>query len=298
MFTLPKSLSFMNKILLLSIIFVATLAMKTDKPAYRLFEKEGKSSSWKELMKSASEADIVFFGELHDNPICHWLEYELTAGLYQEKGKNLMLGAEMFESDNQLIMNEYLAGRIKEKNFEAEARLWPNYKSGYKKLVNFARDSSLMFIATNVPRRYASMVNEGGFEALNTLEAAAFPLIAPLPVKYDSTLACYADMVKMMGDAPSHATQNIACAQAIKDATMAYFIAKNHTRGKTFLHFNGTYHSERFQGIIWYLKQIDPSLKIVTIASVEQTDVEELEKTSEGLADFILAIPETMGKTQ
>ncbi len=288
----------MKKILLLSIFLTVFLSMKNDNPAYKLFDEKGKNATYKELVKAASEADIVFFGELHDNPICHWLEYELTADLYDARGKNLVLGAEMFESDNQLIVNEYLAGLIKEKSFETEARLWPNYKTDYKRILNFARDSSLSFIATNIPRRYASMVNKSGFEILSTLHKAALQYIAPLPVKYDSTLACYAEMAKMMGDAPAHVTMNIARAQAMKDATMAHFILKNFTKGKTFLHFNGSYHSDRFQSILWYLQQADPKLKIVTISSVEQADVEDLKKESEGLANFIIVVPETMSKTQ
>jgi uncharacterized iron-regulated protein len=272
--------------------------MKNDKPAYRLFDEKGKNASYKDMIKEASEADIVFFGELHDNPICHWLEYEVTADLYAAKGKNLMLGAEMFESDNQLILNEYLGGLIKEKNFETEARLWPNYKTDYKRLLNFARDSSISFTATNIPRRYAAMVNKSGFEILNTLDKNALQFIAPLPINYDSALACYADMAKMMGDSPSHVTSNICRAQAMKDATMAHFILQNFSKGKTFLHFNGSYHSDRFQSIIWYLKQADPSLKIVTISSVEQADVDELKKESEGLANFIIVVAETMSKSQ
>lgn len=223
---------------------------------------------------------------------------ELTADLYAERGKNLILGAEMFESDNQLIVNEYLGGFIKEKDFESQARLWPNYKTDYKRLLNFARDSSLAFIATNIPRRYAAMVNKSGAETLNTLDKEAYKFIAPLPLNYDSTLSCYADMYKMMGDAPTHATRNIASAQNSKDATMAYFILKNFTKGKTFLHFNGSYHSDKFQSILWHLKQADPNLKIVTISSVEQANMDELKKESEGLANFIIVIPETMSKTQ
>jgi len=288
----------MKKALLLSIAFIALLSMKYDKPAYRIFDQYGKATSYKELLKDASEADIVFFGELHDNPICHWLEYELTADLYAVKGSNLILGAEMFESDNQLIVNEYLAGQIKEKNFESETRLWPNYKTDYKRLLNFARDSSLKFIATNIPRRYAAMVNKSGFNVLNTLDKNALQFIAPIPIQYDSSLSCYVEMIKMMGDAPAHVTQNIAKAQAMKDATMAYFIYTNFTKTKTFLHFNGSYHSDRFQSILWYLKQLDLSLKIVTISSVEQKSLDDLKKESEGLANFIIAISESMSKTQ
>ncbi len=288
----------MKKILFLSLTVFALLSMKNDKPAYRLFDQKGKDASFKELIKAASKADIVFFGEMHDNPICHWLEYEVTSGLYAERGRNLVLGAEMFETDNQLIVNEYLGGLIKEKDFESQARLWPNYKTDYKRLLNFARDSSLRFIATNIPRRYAAMVNKSGFEGLNILDKSALQLMASLPIKYDSSLACYADMAKMMGDSPSHVTANITWAQAMKDATMAYFILKNFTRGQTFLHYNGSYHSDRFQSIVWYLRQADPNLKIVTISSVEQKNMDDLEKASEGLADFIIVVPETMSKSQ
>ena len=288
----------MYKILFAAFTLILLASAKNDKPAYTLFNQDGKQTSYKNLLKDAAEADIVFFGELHDNPICHWLEYELTADLYAEKGKNLILGAEMFESDNQLIVNEYLAGLMKEKNFEAEARLWPNYKTDYKRLLNFARDSSLAFIATNIPRRYAAMVNSRGFEILNTLDKNALQYIAPVPFAYDSTLSCYTEMIKMMGDAPAHVTKNIAKAQAAKDATMAYFILKNFTKGKTFLHYNGTYHSDRFQSIVWYLKQADPTLKIVTISSVEQKEMDELIKESEGLGNYILVVTESMSKSQ
>lgn len=288
----------MYKILFAAFALILLASAKNDKPAYTLFNQDGKQTSYKNLLKDAAEADIVFFGELHDNPICHWLEYELTADLYAEKGKNLILGAEMFESDNQLIVNEYLAGLMKEKNFEAEARLWPNYKTDYKRLLNFARDSSLAFIATNIPRRYAAMVNSRGFEILNTLNKNALQYIAPVPFAYDSTLSCYTEMIKMMGDAPAHVTKNIAKAQAAKDATMAHFILKNFTKGKTFLHYNGTYHSDRFQSIVWYLKQADPTLKIVTISSVEQKEMDELKKESEGLGNYILVVTESMSKSQ
>jgi len=282
---------------LISFMVIATmlfLSMKSDKPAYRIFKENGKASSYESMLEAACKSDIVFFGELHDLPIGHWLEYELTKDLFLKKGSRLTLGAEMFEADNQLILNEYLSGMVKDKNFEAEARLWPNYKTDYKPLLSFARDSSLKFIATNIPRRYASMVNAGGFEALNKIAPEALALIAPLPIDYDSGLTCYKELLKSMGNTPSHTTANIAKAQAIKDATMAHFILANYQAGNLFFHFNGSYHSDHFQGIVWYLKQANPRLNITVISSIQQTDLEDLAKESEGLADFILVFPESM----
>ena len=122
----------MKNIHFLIILFFVFVAFKSDKPAYYLFDKNGKIIKYQKMLKQLQEADIVLFGELHDNPIAHWLQLELTRDVHKTKGERLVLGAEMFESDNQLILDEYLTGVIFESKFEAEARLWPNYKTDYK----------------------------------------------------------------------------------------------------------------------------------------------------------------------
>ena len=292
-----KGLRIKKIYLVLVLLFLVGTAMKSDKQAYLIFDQKGKASDYSEMLKQALDADIVFFGELHNSPICHWLELELTKDLYAEKKDKLIMGAEMFESDDQLIINEYLAGKMKEKTFEAEAKLWDNYKTDYKPLVNFALENKLPFIATNVPRRYAALVNKSGFEGLDSLSAEAKSLLPPLPVAYDPELPGYKSMIEMMGGAGDHVTPNIPKAQAIKDATMAYFILKNLREGSSFIHYNGTYHTNNFEGIIWYIKQARPDLKLMTIASVEQDTVSELSEENLNLADFTLCIPSSMSKT-
>jgi uncharacterized iron-regulated protein len=288
----------MKKTILFAIvIFLLGAAMKYDKPAYKFFDLKGKDAEYKDVLKSALEADIIFFGELHNSPICHWLELELTKDLYAEKKENLVMGAEMFETDNQLILNEYLSGKVKEKNFEDEVKLWDNYKTDYKPLVVFAKENQVPFIATNVPRRYAALVNKSGFESLDSLTSEAKSLLPPLPIAYDPELKGYKGMIEMMGGISAHVTPNIPKAQAIKDATMAYFILKNWKEGKVFIHYNGTYHSDNFEGIVWYIRQARPDLQIMTISSIEQDDLDTLAEENTNLADFTLCIPASMSKT-
>ena len=153
--------------------------------AYNLFNNKGKEVTYSKMVKDLKEADIVFFGELHNNPICHWLQLEVTRDLYSTEIQNLVLGAEMFETDNQLLLNEYIENFISEKSFEKEARLWPNYKTDYKSIVTFAKENSLSFIATNVPRRYASSVFKNGLDKLDKLPEYAKVCSAPLPIKED-----------------------------------------------------------------------------------------------------------------
>lgn len=286
----------MKQLLLFSLLLILLTSMDSDKDAYKIYKADGKESSFKKLLKEAADADIVLFGELHDNPVNHWLQLELSKELFNMQSGKIIMGAEMFETDNALIIKEYLAGNVADRNFESEARLWPNYKTDYKPLLKFAKDSSVNFIATNIPRRYAALVNKKGFEGLEALSPEAKQLIAPLPVQYDSTLSGYKAMLEMM-QGSGHAINNLPKAQAIKDATMAHFILKNMKPEHTFLHFHGTYHSDNYQGIMWYLKQSDEKLKIVTISSVEQDTISTLKKDNFNMADFIIVTPSTMTKT-
>lgn len=265
--------------------------------AYNLFNNKGKEVTYSKMVKDLKEADIVFFGELHNNPICHWLQLEVTRDLYSTEIQNLVLGAEMFETDNQLLLNEYIENFISEKSFEKEARLWPNYKTDYKSIVTFAKENSLSFIATNVPRRYASSVFKNGLDKLDKLPEYSKVFIAPLPIKEDYDLPCYKQMLEMdmhgMTENPKYYPQ----AQMIKDATMAHFIYGNWSEGELFLHFNGNFHSDNKEGIVWYLRQLNPNLKIVVISTVEQERIDKLHPDHADKADYILAIPERMTKT-
>ena len=101
-------------------------------------------------------------------------------------------------------------------------------------------------------------------------------------------------MLAMMG---GHSGENLPKAQAIKDATMAHFILKYYQPGSLFIHFNGSYHSENHEGIVWYLQKAKPALKISTIQVVSQKDVTKLLAENKGKADYIICVDEDMTNT-
>jgi uncharacterized iron-regulated protein len=276
-------------------------AYSQDKPAYKIFTGEGRKADYDDILKVAAKSDVVFFGELHDNPIAHWLELEITKSLFAARGKDLILSAEMFERDNQILIDEYFAGIIKESSFESEVRLWKNYATDYKPLLNFAKENGLKFVASNIPRRYASVVSSGGFEALQKVAPEELKYIAPLPVEYDPELACYKEMLSMdgsIGGAMSgKVSENLPKAQAIKDATMANSIVNNWQKGQLVIHYNGSYHSDRHMGILWYLNINNPSMKVATISTVLQDDIDKMSEENKGMADFVIVIPTSMTRT-
>jgi uncharacterized iron-regulated protein len=284
--------------LFLSVFLAAISLAAQDKPAYTIYNAKGKTSNYSKMLKAMQGAHVVLFGELHDNPIVHWLQYETTRSLIATKGaRYVRLGAEMFEADVQQDLNRYLHGdtTLSEKDMMKICRAWPNYKTDYKPLVELARENRIPFVASNIPRRYAGIVYRGGFEALDTLPAAMKAHIAPLPIAYDSTLPGYRDIFMAVG---GHGTPNLPRAQAIKDATMGWFIATNLQPGGLFIHYNGTYHSDNYEGILWYLNRYQPGrLKVVTISSQMQEKTAPLKKENLGKADFVIVVPESMTRT-
>jgi uncharacterized iron-regulated protein len=286
---------------ILLILIIALQAFSQDKPAYKIFTGEGRKADYDDLLKAANKSDVIFFGELHDNPIAHWLELEITKSLFAARGKDLILSAEMFETDNQILIDEYFAGIIKENSFEAEARLWKNYATDYKPLLNFAKENGLKFVASDIPRRYAAVVAAGGFEALQKISPDELKYIVPLPIEYDPDLPCYKDMLSMGssigGPMGGKVSDNLPKAQAIKDATMAKSIVNNWQKGQMVFHYNGSYHSDKHMGILWYLNKYNPSIKALTISVVLQDDIEKMSDENKGLADFIIVIPSSMTRT-
>lgn len=279
-------------IFFLALIMITKISSK-EFHAYQIFNKDGSKVDFSDIVKSSEDNEVILFGELHNNPISHWLQLQLTKSLFEEVKDDLVIGAEMFETDVQILIDEYFKELISVQSFEKEARLWQNYKTDYKPILEFAKEKELKFIATNIPRRYASLTAKKGFDELENLSKSAKKNIAPLPIDFNPELPGYKKMKAM--SMPGHGMDYIVEAQAIKDATMAHFILEN--LDDVFLHLNGAYHSNNFEGIYWYLKNEKPKLKILTITSVLQDDISKLSEENMSTADYIIVIPSDMTST-
>jgi uncharacterized iron-regulated protein len=280
--------------LTLLLLLVFNLTYSQEKRAFSMYTQEGEKISYDTVLDSLSKTNVVLFGEFHNNPISHWLQFEVVSDLKTSK-TNLAIGAEMFETDTQSVLNLYLKDSLTEPEFKEEARVWSNYSTDYKPLVELAKRDSIPYIATNIPRPYATSVyKNGGFSALDSLPKNELKWIAPLPIPFDIHLSSYQNMLDMMG---GHGGEDLVKAQAIKDATMAHFILENLKPNQVFVHLNGSYHSNFFEGIYWYLKTYRENLNILTLTTVEQKNVHQLKEEHKGLANFIIVVDENMTKT-
>ena len=265
---------------------------KTDLKAFRLTDSQGNTASFQEFLKKCKASDIVFLGEEHDNPIAHWMQMEVFN--YLVKDHKLVLGFEMLERDQQQWVDAYMKGDIDYNALKDTTKMWNNFKTDYLPLVNAARRHQVPVIATNVPRKYASQVFHEGVESLEQLPEAEKAYMAPLPFPYDGSLPGYKAMLDMM---EGHGGDNFPKAQAIKDATMAHSILEHWKPGQIFIHLNGYYHSEGYEGILWYLDQYKPGLIKTTTTTLTVEDLNTLPEDKKGTADYFILVPATMPRS-
>lgn len=276
---------------------VFSLQAQHDK-AFVIYNTKGKAVKYKDLKSKSLAGNVVLFGEYHDNPIVHWLQLELTQDAFAQHGVNLMLGFEMFEQDQQAVLNRYVQGAFPEKSLKDSLRLWPNYETDYAPLIEFAKANKLSCVADNIQRKYASLMFKKGRIAFDTLPPSILRQMADPQFEIDTNLSQYQALNEMASHMPAGTGGAFMLeSQAFKDATMAKFILANMQATTFFMHYNGAYHSDFYQGIMWYLLKSKPNLRITTISTVTQADINTLDKEHLGRADFIICVPENMTKT-
>lgn len=282
------------KIWLVAVCFFAISAAsaQTFSP-YKVYTSDGKPATFEDVVKAASKSELVFFGELHNDPIGHWLEFKLIEALAQKT--TVKVGMEMFETDDQVKLNEYSKGLLSEKQFEAEAKLWSNYKQDYKPIVTYCMKNKIPVYGTNVPRRYASMMNKQGMEFHTQLDEAAKKWMPSFPLQVDTNLSSYQEMMQM----GIHAAMgtNMVYAQALKDATMAWSIMQQLDKNSIYIHLNGEFHSQKKEGICAFLPQYDKKKIDFLTISCQEKPVDTFDAEDAGRADFIIYLSPDMIKS-
>jgi len=281
-----RSALYLKAYLIGVICFTLTLEAQNDALS-QWYGSTGKKTDFSKVLKSCQEADIVLFGELHNNAVAHWYQLQVFRGLYTQYPGKVKLGMEMLETHQQAAVDSFLRGLLRSETFLKSHNFWPNHKTDYQPLLEDALKKSIPVIATNVPRKYARLVSKAGMQGLDTLNANDKRLLCPLPYAVDTTLNCYRNLLSM-GHGSQASGYQFASAQALKDATMAYFILQNFTEGEKFLHLNGAYHSDYFESIVWYLKKEKPNLKVVVLSTNETEGLKAPNLNERKKGNFIL----------
>jgi uncharacterized iron-regulated protein len=238
---------------------------------YKIYDvKNSRVITSENLIKNLRDVDVVFFGEEHNDSVGHWLEADLFQQLFLSYPKTA-LSMEMFHTDVQIILDEYLANNISEKNFIKESRAWNNYKD-YRPLIEFAKEKGLQVTAANAATRYSNLVTRSGLNALNLLSKSSKAFLPPLPID-TAAGQYYSKFTEMMGG-HGMGSMKIYQTQNLWDATMAWSIARfieKHKETKV-LHINGRFHSDEHLGTFARLQTMLPKLNLCNVSSFYADD--------------------------
>lgn len=274
--------------------------------SFRVVEAStGNTVSFAALVGRAAQSDIVYFGEQHDDPETHFLEFALLEGLGRRHDQ-VVLSLEMFERDVQADLDRYLAGTVTESTFLATARPWPRYATDYRSMVQLARARAWRVVASNIPRPMANAISRRGMRALDTLTSlerarAAAAMVCPMGDdeyfrKFSQAMSGHG-----AGGGPPTASDTAAAvamtvrfyeAQCAKDETMAESIARAlaDVRGRgVMLHVNGAFHSDYGLGTAERVRRRMPGVRQLVITAVPvENPGSAVVGTHAGKADFVI----------
>lgn len=280
----------MNKYIKTILLSTALLCFGAGSASAAQFSdaKSGAELSARQLAQKLSQYDVVFFGEYHDQGEIHQAELELLQAIHKVKGEKLALSMEMFEVDNQSKLNNFLADTLSEENFLAASRPWPNYRTDYAPLVNFAKEKKMPVIAANVPRFLAAHVakNNASTEGVEAQYQQWLPKHTYAPEgaykdKFYAQMSSPAAPMKM----PPARLAAVYAAQCLKDDKMAESIAAfaDAHQNMQILHINGCFHSDAHLGTAQKLEALRPELKVAVI-----TPLERKQKGEKPAGDFVV----------
>lgn len=289
----------MKRLFSIAVLLLPLLASAQDMSKhYKVYDvKKQKIVTLDDIVTDLGKANVLFFGEEHNDFTGHYLEATLFKKIADAYPGKATLTMEMFHTDVQPVINEYLKGIISEKNFIKEARAWNNYKD-YKPMIELAKLNNLDVIGGNAAARYSNAVTRSGLEILNQLPESSKQFIAPLPI--DTATGRYNDKFietlggHSMGGMKVYQTQNFW------DATMAWSIAKyaKSNANKKIFQVNGRFHSDEKLGTLAKLKKYAPKLKILNISSFSAEDFAQPDWSKyKDLGDYIIITDPTLKKT-
>ena len=290
----------MKKLIILLIILpFCAFSQDSLSSHYKIYSvAKQKIVSLDDIADDMLNADVLFFGEEHNDSTCHFLEYSLFKKLSKKYPDKVALSMEMFETDCQNVLNEYLSGLIREKNFITEARAWHNYND-YRPLIEWAKANKIPVIAANAPNRYVNMTNRLGLQSLEQLGKIGKSWLPPLPID-TATGAYYDKFLQIMGGHAALGGMQMFQAQNLWDATMGWSIArfaKAH-KGYKILQLNGGFHSEEQLGAVAQLKKYARKLRILNIATFDDENFDNPDWSKLGKnGDYIIVTDPKLPKT-
>lgn len=240
------------------------------------------------------DADVVLFGELHGHPVGLPVAAAIWKDMLSVRDETPALLLEFFERDQQLALDDYLAGQIEEDAFKERAnRSASNYPDGHRDMVEATKAAGGAVIAANAPRRYVRLARLEGYDTLRGFSPAQRATFV-LPRDEQGPEGYRERFVQAMGGMDvSHGgfgPLDFLRSQLVWDATMADSVATalkaDHEPVALVV---GRFHVEFDGATRQFLQRQRPGADILSIVMVDRWS-DELADEDKGRGDIVIYV--------
>lgn len=238
------------------------------------------SLSIKDIIMYTENNEVIFVGEHHNMFSHHINQLEIIKNIYELK-PNLVIGLEMFQKKYQSVLNNYIAGRITEKELLQQTNYFDNWGYDfnlYAPIFKFAQNNKIPLVALNIDRNITKKIFEGNYDNITNDEWLELPKnINILNDEYRSNL----EEFFKMHPSSNKKFNNFYLAQNIWDEIMAQNIIeyKDSNSNPTMVVLAGSGHLGKNSGIPLRYKRLTGKDTLVILQD-EEVDAKD--------ADFII----------
>ena len=130
-----------------------------------------------EIMAHVADKKIIYVGETHDQFSNHVMELEIIKDLHR-RGRKIAVGMEMFQKSFQKVLDDYIEGRIDERDFLKGTeyfKRWGFDYNLYRPILLYARSEKVPLVALNIQEEIVDKVFRSGLDSLSEEERKSMP---------------------------------------------------------------------------------------------------------------------------
>lgn len=253
---------------------------------------DGRAATADQIARDADGKRFVFLGEQHATAPCQQLEADVIQALVR-RGRNVVIGLEMYQRPKQGIIDQWVDGRIDEATFLERSDWkgqWGFPFEFYRPVFDVASANHLAVLGLNVPRDWVRAVGKGGFAALPAEAKDQLPANMSLDNRdhrtvFDALMGGHPGM-------PDGAMANVYAAQVLWDEGMADTIARDiqsaHRPANTvYVVIAGSGHIMYGQGIDYRLARRGLGSGVIVVMAESSQPI----TVANGLADYVYVCP-------
>ena len=243
---------------------------------------------FEKLIEKIASTDLIFVGEVHDNPEHHLIEVQILEAI-MAGDRQVTLAMEFFQKPEQPILDRYLQGKIGEEEFLKEIdwdEEWGFNYSYYRPLMLLAKQNGNKVLAINAPSAIVKKVAHKGLQSLDQSERDQ--IATEIDLNSKAHRAYLREIFGQHGHGSLKAFEFFYEAQCVWEDTMAqniadYLIKKD---GKMIV-FTGNGHIVNKFGIPDRVINRKP----VSMVTIMPYDLQGTERIERGIADYIWLTP-------